>query len=67
VYLTEQYERITAVYESETVVALRCENAAIRSEVLQLLMKDVMLGKKVDRYYSVDRVCPWRVDWVNEF
>ncbi len=62
-YCVERYKSLTAVLELETVVGLRCESSAERSRVVKQFMTDVMLEKKCDRFYVVDRVREWSVDW----
>ncbi len=63
VYCVERHPTLAAVLELDTVVALRCENAAERSRIIKLFVADVMLEKKCDRFYVVDRVQDWSVDW----
>jgi hypothetical protein len=62
-YCAERYKELTPVVELETVVGLRCESSAERSRLVKEIMADVMLEKKCDRFYVVDHVREWSVDW----
>ena len=65
-YLAEQHG-VLPVFEAPQLCAFRCRDPADRSRVLrESIFADVMLGKKVDRYYPADAVVPWQVNWPME-
>lgn len=65
-YVEEVHVGAEPVYEGDLtclVVAVRCRDAQHRSQLLRAMMDDLMLGKKVDRFYLADSVVPWQADW----
>ena len=61
-YMQELYE-LEAVKEWETYLLVRFKNIDVRAQNLMRMMKDVMLTKKLDRFYLVDEVMEWNQNW----
>jgi hypothetical protein len=62
-YIIEKFPHLEAVIGMDTCAAVRCKGVEERSVVLKLFFADVMLEKKCDRFYAVDNVLLWSVDW----
>ena len=62
-YCAERYADAKPVLEGEGVVGLRFVSEESRARVARLMFADTMLEKKCDRFYLVDRVSEWGVDW----
>ena len=62
-YLEEMHPGAEPVFESELLAAVRCESKEARSKWLAGVFDDIMLGKKVDRYYPVDQMADYQAGW----